>query len=165
MMWGAFLRAYGRVLVVAGAGAALLIAYTHQVHTAEQRGYTRATAEMQARIAASNAKAAIIEQQQRWKADRAAANWESQRNALQSQLDTLLARRVSVRVCKPAATGAVTLPAATEPAGQSHDGPVQRVDAVQMGPDVGDRVVQLAGECERYRQQLIALQAWVAGRP
>ena len=146
-MWLMFLKSYGRVLASAALVAALFVLYSCQMHKAEQRGYARATAEMQARIEVGNAKAAVIELQQRRQSARAAAQWETDRNALQSQVDQLLTRRVSVRVCKPATARAATLPRTTEPTGQPHDAAASGVDAVQVGPDVGDRVVQLAGEC------------------
>lgn len=156
-----FLAKYWRVLAVAGGLAALLTLYSCQLDKAEQRGYERATAEMSARVAIANAATAALEQRQRIQSEQAAVAWESKRNELQGQVDDLLRRGVSVRVCKPAASAAPLSGAGTTTAGT--DGPAGRaLDAVQAGRDVGTELVQLGAECERYRQQLIGLQSWVS---
>lgn len=156
----AFLARYWRVLAIAAAVAGILILVTRCTEQAEQRGYNRATAEMAARVAKANAETAALEQRQRIQSERAAKSWESKRNALQSEVDRLVASRPVVRLCKPAS--AAPVPGTAESAGRIDDGAGRRIDALQAGPDVGLGLVQYGAECERIRQQLTGLQSWVS---
>jgi len=155
-----FLAKYWRVLAIA-AGVALFAAYSwHLAREGDKRGYQRAQTEMSQRISEANAATAALEQRQREQSQKAAQAWESKRNELQSQVDGLLARKPVVRLCKPA--GGAPLPgASTTPAG-SHDAAGASFDTVSVGQDIGPAAVVLAAECERYRQQLSALQSWVS---
>lgn len=160
MIWLAFARKYAWVLAVAALVAIVLYSISAALNRAEQTGYERATAEMTERVSKANAETAALEQRQRAQSARAAQAWETQRDELQSQVDRLLTiTRPSVRLCKPARE--VPVPSAADSAGRIDDGAERSIDAVQVGPDIGSAAVLLAGECERYRRQLSALQAWV----
>lgn len=156
------LQRYWRILL-AGAVAALLVwIWIYALHKAESKGYQRAQAEMAARVAQANAATAALEQRQREQSQQAAQVWEKQRNELESQVARVLASPLSrpvVRLCKPSSSG--ELPSAS-PATTGLDGATQqRVDALQMGPDIGGAATVLAGECESNRLKLIAVQSWV----
>jgi hypothetical protein len=155
----AFLLRYGKVLAVVAVVGAILAYHTIQLDKAEQRGYDRATAEMAQRVAQANAATAALEQRQREQSQKAAQAWESKRNELQSQVDGLLARKPVVRLCKPAS--GTPVPGAGSAASRPDDAAGASFDTVSMGQDIGPAAVVLAAECERYRSQLGALQAWV----
>lgn len=160
MIWLAFFRRYAWVLAAAALVAIVLYAISRALESAEQTGYDRATAEMAARIAKANAATAALEQRQREQSQKAAQAWETQRNDLQSQVDRLLTvTRPAIRVCKPAS--AAPVPGASEPAGRIDDPAGGAIDAVPAERDIGVAMVQFGGECERYRAQLSALQAWI----
>jgi hypothetical protein len=162
MIWLTLLRRYALplgVLVVIGTAYAY---HRVELNKAHRAGYAAATAEMAARVAKANAETEALEQRQRIQSQRAAQAWESKRNELQGQVDTLLARGVSVRLCKPAAARAVSVPGATRTATSADDSAGRDVGAVQAGSNIGTQLVQLGAECERYRQQLSELQSWVS---
>lgn len=159
MIWLAFFRRYAWILAAAALVAIVLYGISRAIDRADQRGYGRATAEMAARIANANAKTAALEQRQREQSDAASAAWETQRNALQFQVDRLLARKPVVRLCHAAREVPVSQPAAT--AGSFDDPAGGTIDALPSQRDIGPELVQFGGECERYRAQLSALQAWI----
>jgi hypothetical protein len=156
-----FARRYWRVLAVSAAVAITLVLVSRCTDQAEQRGYDRATSEMAARVLAANAETEALEQRQRIQSQQAAQAWESKRNELQGQVDDLLARPPVVRLCKPAAASPAPVSGAGPATARPDDGAGRPVDSLQAGRDVGTQLVQLGAECERYRQQLSELQAWV----
>ena len=156
----AIIKRYAAPLAILLLLAGAWLWHGRAVRAADAAGYRRATAEMQARILQANAATAVLEEQQRAKTNAAAAAWESTRNDLQSQVDSLLARKPVVRLCK-SASSAVPVPSATTSASQPDVAPFGSEPAVSVGPDIGAAAVVLAGECERYRNQLNALQVWV----
>jgi hypothetical protein len=162
MIWaiGPLLRRFWPVLAAVGFGLLWWWSWQRGMHQAEQRGYDKARGEMAAQVAQANAETAALEQRQRVQSQQAAQAWESKRNELQGQVNTLLARGVSVRVCKPVAS-ASPLPGASPATASPDDAARGNVGAVQAGPDVGTQLVQLGAECERYRQQLKSLQDWI----
>lgn len=161
MIWLALAKRYAAPI---GILVAFGLAYSYHLcamNGAKRAGYRAAQAEMAAEVAIANQATAKINAENQRKADLAAQQWESQRNALESQVSSLLSKpHPAIRLCKPAASGGQvpgTATAATSPNGQ----PAGGLDAVRLGDDIGRAAVVLAGECERYRQQLSALQEWI----
>lgn len=155
-----FLARYWRVVAILLALGAVLIAIQRCTANAEHRGYQRARDDMSIEVNKANARTAALEQRQRAQSDAAAAAWEKQREDLQSRVDSLLTvTRPVVRLCREPRAAPVSQPAS--PAGSFDDPAGGRIDAVSLGPDIGGAAVLLAGECERYRAQLSALQAWI----
>ena len=134
--------------------AALVSGYAYHA------GYESAEAAMARKVSAAQARTIAVNQRARERTQEAAQAWESERNELQSQVVDLLARGVTVRVCKSASAAAV--PAAARSAARADDPPRSQVDRVPDEPNVGPELVRLAGECEGYRRQLTELQDWIA---
>lgn len=87
--------------------------------------------------------------------------YQSQSAGLRNRIDALLAdsHRQPIRLCKPASRSAEAIIPAT--AAEPHAAADAGQHDLQAGDDLGPKLVQYAGEAEGYRQQLIALQAWV----
>lgn len=162
MMWLAALQRYALPL-----GIVLAIAAGYAYHRVELRharvaGYEAAEADMAARVTKANAATAALEQRQREQSQKASQAWESERNELQGQVVNLLARGVTVRVCKPAASGG-QLPGDGYSTA-SFDGTAWVDDApLRSGPDIGPALAVYGGKCEEYARQLSALQEWFKG--
>lgn len=156
-----FLARYWRVLAIAAAVGLLLYWFTGKLDDAEQAGYDRAQQEAKQVIAEMDAATAAREAEQR-EIDRAHdIAYQERTRDLQSRIDDLTARnvdlgRLSVRANRscPAPAGAAA--AAAEPDGAAGAGGHD----LQAESGLGRDLVRYAGECERYRRQVSALQAW-----
>lgn len=169
-----FLQKYWRVLAVALA-VTVLVAWVGNtinkaIEDAEQRGRDQCRAEADAELRKRDAElrkreAETLEQEA---ADRDIArttdiHWQEVSRDLQSRVDSLTAARSidlgrlqdCARRSRAAPAGAPA--AAAQPDGSAGAG---RHDLPVSG-DLGQQLVQYAGDCERYRQQLTALQSWV----
>lgn len=129
-------------------------------HSRDQSGYRRAQAEMSeaVRKAEEATRAAEARAQQITEAkDR---EWQTERNNLQGRITDLLARPApAIRLCKSASRGEVPSDAgrANQPDGTAG----RNGQDLRVGDDIGSAALVLAGRCERDRQQLVALQAWI----
>lgn len=156
MMWIAFARRYWRVLAVAVAVGLVLALYSMQIDAAYERGYESARADYAAQLAEANARQAARDAQARKAFQAKESRWIGERSALQNQI-TDLAGRVSVRLCKQP-TDRREVPGAVAAAGSAGGAGEPRFSDLPDGYDAGPGLVQLAGECEGYRQRLIELK-------
>lgn len=151
-----FLARYWKVLAIVAAVGLVLVLYRHQIDSAYDRGYEAATAEMAERVAQANAQQAARDAQARKAFQANESRWIGERSALQNQI-TALAGRVSVRVCRPAASSG-ELSGAGAAASRAGGTGESRFHDVQAGPDIGAAITVFAGECESYRRRLKELQ-------
>jgi hypothetical protein len=159
MIYLALLRRYAVPIAAVLAITGAYVWHRAEVRAAHKSGYADAEADMAQRVRIANEQTAALEQRHRQQSDAASAAWESSRNELQGQVDGLLRRGVSIRVCKSAVSAPVS--AASGTAG-SVDGPAAGNEhAVQASDDIGPAAVLYGGDCERIRRQLGEIQEWV----
>jgi hypothetical protein len=85
---------------------------------------------------------------------------------LQARVDTLTARTVDLGRLRNCTAASRHAPAGAGPAPTQSDGvPGNRIDDLQTQQTFGIELVRYAGECERYRSQLKALQDWLLQLP
>jgi hypothetical protein len=161
-----FLKRYWRVLAVVVLLGAALSLYSCQIDQAEQRGYDRAIRKGEAALAKREREIAADEAKKREISRAHDIHFQQVTRDLQSRIDDLTARnidlgrlRVRPRVSCPAAAGSTA--AAAEPDGAAgqpgHDLP----PGDDPERELGLQLVRYAGECERYREQVMGLQAWI----
>jgi hypothetical protein len=86
-------------------------------------------------------------------------DWQTKVDTLQTRIDSLLVTPgPAIRLCKPAAK--VRLPDAAPIADEI---PTDTGSTLQAGRDIGKSLILYGGDCERTREQLTDLQAWIRG--
>lgn len=161
MIWLPLLKRFGPALAIFVVFVAAYGGFRNAVSSAYQKGYKAAEASMAKRVAEANAITAEREASARRLSDAASAAWEKQRAELEAQVARIVVGKPRViRLCPdPASAG--QLPAAADPARSADGQPAAAIDAVRAGDDIAGPSVVFAAKCERYRQQLSALQQWV----
>lgn len=129
-------------------------------HRCDENGYKRAQAEMAEAVRKAEDAARAAEEKAQQITEAKDREWQTERNNLQGRISDLLARPApAIRLCKPA--GRSEVPAVPSPAGEPDGATAERGSGVQAGADIRGPLVLYAGDCERSRAQLTALQAWI----
>lgn len=162
LLSAAFLTRYGKVLGIALAVALtgwwLTSKYEAALERADQQGYARAMTENRAAVDKANAAQAERDAAARAQHQAKESKWIGERSDLENQIARLAARPPVVRLCKPAPADHREVPGAAPAAGSPRGAGEPGVIPLPDGADVGAELVQLAGECERYRVRLLELQ-------
>lgn len=161
MIWLPLLKRYAPIIAIL---FSLGLAYAYHLsalNSAKRAGYQAAQAEMAKQVSAANTRTAALEQHQREQSEAAAAAWSKERDELQGQVVDLLARGVSVRLCKQS-TGSRQLPEKPGASAGAAEATSRPVDGVSAGRDIGPEILRYGADCDRYRAQLSALQRWVS---
>lgn len=161
MIWLALAKRWAGPLLIVAAIAGAYAYHRVQLNAAHREGYRAAEAVMADQVVKANAATAALEQRQRQQSAAAAASWESKRAQLESQVAGLLSKpRPAIRLCHDSAGGGqVPIPAGTPSGPDGRTG--GQVDALRLRDDLSGAILVRASTCERYRQQLSALQDWI----
>ena len=150
-----------RLWAYAAAALAIIAAIGWASHIRYRAGYEAAEAVMAQKVAAANAQTRAAEE----RADKITrvkdSQWQEERNALQNRVTSLLAKPAApIRLCKQSPSRS-ELPAVSGATGQPDANASNSGSTMQVGDDLGPKLVQYGGDCETYRAQLSALQAWI----
>jgi len=164
-MWIAFLARNWKWLAIAGALIVAGLWLRSYGHRQCERCRAEVIAQYQVKLQEANARAEAAEKRAGEISRAKDAEWQKERNALQTRVDTLLLAQHSqpVRLCKPA-TSHSEVPPVSSSAGEPDGSAREPGPAMQAGEDIGPALLVYGGSCERYRAQLSALQSWISAQ-